>query len=88
MAKTASVYLHEFRRFWGSIPPFSAAVQLELPLLAIAFSSFLHPSLAKSNEVKGVKMYAGPKGASNSRRLVLIDSLDVSGLGLVSSNFA
>ncbi|CAL9025893.1 unnamed protein product, partial [Prunus brigantina] len=39
---------------------------LELPFLATVFSSFLPSALAKSDEGKEVKMYAGPRGASDS----------------------
>ncbi|CAL8990964.1 unnamed protein product, partial [Prunus brigantina] len=42
------------------------AVQWELPFLATVFSSFLPPTLAKSDEGKEVKIYAGPRGASDS----------------------
>ncbi|CAL8993151.1 unnamed protein product [Prunus brigantina] len=66
LAKIASVYLYEFRKFGSSMPPFPAAVQWELPFLATVFSSFLPSALAKSDEGKEVKIYAGPRGASDS----------------------
>ncbi|CAL2253129.1 unnamed protein product [Prunus armeniaca] len=51
---------------WELNAPFPAAVQWELPFLATVFSSFIPSSLAKSDEGKEVKIYAGPKGASDS----------------------
>ncbi|CAL9011871.1 unnamed protein product, partial [Prunus brigantina] len=44
---------------------FPAAVQWELPFLAAVFSPFLPSALAKSDEGKELKIYAGPRGASD-----------------------
>ncbi|CAL8089178.1 unnamed protein product [Prunus armeniaca] len=54
------------RRFGSSMSPFPAAVQWELPFLVTVFSSFLPPALAKSDEGKELKIYAGSRDAFDS----------------------